>query len=120
MITYLHYTQGTTIINEDGEYSGYDSDRRDELINAEITFPYGIHNVRIYLGKYNVVIKYKYISYEPITGILKIGNKGDDNFSTERKHISYLNEIFHEIEEHGTINGQHINRKVLGIINALQ
>lgn len=72
---------------------GYDSDRLDELINAEITFPDGIHNVRIFIDKYIVVIKYKYTQYYPVSGRIVVSGKEVKNphrYHSERKHIHLL------------------------------
>lgn len=119
MITYLHYAQGTTIIHEDGEYGGYDSSRHDELINAEIIHPDGINNVRIYMDKYNVVIRYKYLSYNPITGNIMANDKiihSLDRYKSECNHIKYMIDIANELLNEQSIGGDDVCYRIAMLI----
>lgn len=108
MIIYLHFKDGTTVIN-DGIHSGYDYCRSDRLITAHIQS----EDYHLFIDAHTITARYKYITLR--YGVhYKIGKHTYPYASihsyngSEAKHLLVLNDLINELIGEGSIDGEMI------------
>ena len=121
--TYLHYQQGTyTAVETPTGYTthGYVPSRQDKLITAHIVTQDGYD---LYIDPHSLVLKHKYITlgynrlsigrWEYPVSYIHTCN------SSERKYLTRLDELRHEVLQYGTVDGYPLHYKVAVLVQSM-
>ncbi|EDH0580493.1 hypothetical protein AHW01_15165 [Salmonella enterica subsp. enterica serovar Montevideo] len=112
MQTYIHFSNGTTTIDTDGNKSGYEYTRHDlnNILDIHLVLgsPYYVH---VHIGNDYLILRHKYITFNYHNNSVQIGNKTyamERYRGTEQTHIQQLQSLAIEMTDNGTIYGQRL------------